>query len=89
MKNKAPSSYTPLQLISYSKDGVSWTDVLPSGTDITLKSNQSVYFKLKIASDTQNDMSNATGLYINMIYNNINGFLDIPFDGNGMTDTDL
>lgn len=89
LKNKAPSSYTPLQLISYSKDSVSWTDVLPSGTDITLKSNQSVYFKLKIASDTQNDMSNATGLYINMIYNNINGFLDIPFDGNGMTDTDL
>lgn len=87
LKTKDSSEYIPLDLINYSTDGVSWIDVVPSQTDITLSGNEGIYLKLKIASDTKDYVSGGTGLYMNMIYNNIDSFLNLSFGESGTTDT--
>lgn len=76
----------PLQLISYSTDGTSWVDVDPSKTNITLKGGDSIYLKLKNPAGNKVNISDATGVYIEMIYGcAAECHIAIPFDGSGKT----
>lgn len=89
LKNNSSSDDIPLQLDSYSQDGVLWEEVNAAKTDVTLTAAQSIYLKLKVTSDTKGYVSDGSGLYINMIYNKRNCFLNILFDGSGMTEINL
>ena len=80
----------PLQLLSYSTDGISWADVDPSKMNIILKGGESIYLKLKNPDGNKVKISDATGVYIEMIYGYASeSFITIPFDGSGETDRHL
>lgn len=85
-----PHSDHPLQLLSYSTDGMSWTDVNPSKTDITLKGGDSIYLKLKNIDSNKLKISDAAGLYMLIVYGGNYSYLTIPFDGSAKSEyTDL
>jgi len=82
-KDSGADYATNLKFISYSTDGIAWTDANSNNADISLKGGQSIYLKLK--ADKTQDIYGITGLSISMAYDGDDCAVKITFGGSGVT----